>query len=171
MFVFYNLEGEIYYVFLLSPSMLSQYLKIPIPPIKDMAQAIHVLIVSLGTLLFTQVLKFFIFGLSTKRWNFSILFEDGHMPSTHSATLTSLATTFYLIDGFSPLFVLSLFFALFVIHDAFHVRREVGMHASFLNKLKGKQIFKETTGHSWKEVLVGVVLGYGVAMAYGTFFL
>ena len=136
-----------------------------------MAQAIHVFIVSLGTLLLTQLLKFTILGLTTKKWDFYVLFEDGHMPSTHSATLTSLATTFYLIDGFSLLFVLALFFALFVIHDAFHVRREVGMHASFLNKLKGKQLFKETTGHSWKEVFVGVVLGYVVAIAYGSLFL
>jgi uncharacterized protein len=134
-----------------------------------MTSGVDVIIVSLLTLAIAQAIKC---GLSwAKRGTFTInvFFEDGQMPSGHSATLTVLATGIFLVDGFSLTFAVALFLALFVIHDALHIRNEVGRHAEYLNKAKGKHLFKESTGHSPLEVFLGMLLGFLVTGAYFLF--
>ena len=131
----------------------------------------HVVVVSLLSLAIAQAVKCAIVWSKKGKLTIDVFFEDGQMPSAHSATLTALAVGVFLVDGFSLAFAVAFFLALFVIHDALHIRREVGRHAVFLNKMKGKHLFKETTGHSLNEVFMGMLLGFLVTGIYAYFFL
>jgi acid phosphatase family membrane protein YuiD len=127
------------------------------------------LIIPAGAWCVAQVLKLFIELIRDKHLDFSNLITMGGMPSAHSATVTSLATTIAIIDGFdSLLFALSVFFAIIVMYDAAGVRQTVGNQSNILNKIldelfKGKpafeQRFKELIGHSRLQVLAGALLG------------
>jgi len=104
-----------------------------------------------------------------------IFWSTGGMPSSHAAIVCSLCTSIALVEGLSSnLFVLSFWFALVVLRDALGVRRLAGLLASTLNNL-GKQTaektgitfknVKEIQGHTPLEVIVGGLLGIGIALA------
>jgi acid phosphatase family membrane protein YuiD len=128
-----------------------------------------ILIIPAGAWCIAQVLKLFIDFIRNKHLDFSNLITMGGMPSSHSATVTSLATAIGMKEGFaSTLFALSVFFAIIVMYDAAGVRQTVGHQSNVLNKIldelfKGKpafeQRFKELIGHSRPQVLAGALLG------------
>lgn len=107
----------------------------------------------------------------------SLLWRTGGMPSSHSALVASLCTTIAFRNGLSSdLFMISLVFFLVVIRDAFGVRRSSGIQAQKLNELgkelvKNKAIkefkpIKEVDGHTPMQVMLGVVLGFLVGLAF-----
>ncbi len=128
-----------------------------------------VLIIPAGAWCIAQVLKLLIDLIRNKNLDFSNLITMGGMPSSHSATVTSLATAIGIKEGFtSSLFALSVFFAIIVMYDAAGVRQTVGHQSNVLNKIldelfKGKaafeQRFKELIGHSRPQVFAGALLG------------
>ena len=60
----------------------------------------------------------------------------GGMPSSHSAIVTCIATMIGKSEGFdTPIFALSLIFAMVVMYDAAGVRRAAGKQARLLNKI------------------------------------
>ena len=64
------------------------------------------------------------------------------MPSSHSATVTSVALTTGLVAGFdSPAFGVAFILAVVVMHDASGVRLETGKQAKVINELL--EMFKE----------------------------
>ena len=91
------------------------------------------------------------------------------MPSSHAAVVTSLATLVGKSEGFStPIFAVSVIFALVVMYDAAGVRRAAGKQAKLLNKIietPGLQIGEvqaklvEALGHTPTQVLVGALIG------------
>jgi hypothetical protein len=101
--------------------------------------------------------------------------RTGGMPSSHSAVAISISAAIALTQGFSDLFIVSLFLSLIVIRDALGVRRSAGLQSKVLNKL-GNDLslrlgikydsVKEVHGHTWPEVLVGSVLGFCIAFAF-----
>lgn len=132
-----------------------------------------------------QILKVPIQFLYTRKWNLGLLISTGSMPSSHSSTVTALATAIGLTNGFrSDLFSLSAIFCVVVLYDACGIRRHAGEHAALLNTLLEdlqnlkttlKQIrfktnqskrgkLKELLGHKPTEVLVGALLGIIVAL-------
>ena len=127
--------------------------------------------------LFTaQALKV-IFSLFTeKRLNFRRFLDTGSMPSSHSSSVTSLATAVALKEGVdSTFFVISLVLAVVVMYDATGVRRAAGKQAAVLNKIvenirtkEGYSLIeenlKELLGHTPIEVLGGAILGVIVAL-------
>jgi hypothetical protein len=101
--------------------------------------------------------------------------RTGGMPSSHSAVAISISAAIALTEGLSNLFIVSLFLSLIVIRDALGVRRSSGLQSKALNKLGGElstqfgiqyESVKEVHGHSLPEVLVGVVLGLCIALAF-----
>jgi len=101
--------------------------------------------------------------------------RTGGMPSSHSATALAISTATLLTEGYSNLFILSLFLALIVIRDALGVRRSSGLQSQALNKLgsslEEKSILqydpvKEVHGHTLAEVLTGAVLGVVIAFVF-----
>ncbi len=106
--------------------------------------------------------------------NFKIFFHTGGMPSSHSASVSSLATSVGLVDGFTTTsFAIALGLAVIVMYDAAGVRRAAGKMAGILNKISQDfythhkqdipERLRELLGHTPVEVVVGAALGVYVA--------
>ena len=105
------------------------------------------------------------------------LVGDGGMPSSHSATVSSVAAATGFTAGWdSPVFAVSVFLAIIVMHDARGVRRETGKQAVVINdmlelfekmgagNLTPEQTLKEFVGHTPMQVFAGGLLGIIVAL-------
>ena len=124
----------------------------------------------------SQLIKVMRGVVKERRFNFRWLFDTGGMPSSHSATVASLATVTGLYYGFhTPLFLIVLVFTLITMFDAAGVRRNVGRQATILNKMlddlyeKGEvpeQHLKELLGHTPVEVFAGAFLGILIAYLF-----
>jgi acid phosphatase family membrane protein YuiD len=89
--------------------------------------------------------------------------------------VAALTTTVGLTDGvMSSLFGVTLFFSLIVMYDAAGLRRAAGRQAALLNRIMAEketrpqtehQLF-EMLGHTPLQVLVGAVLGVGIAFVW-----
>lgn len=90
---------------------------------------------------------------------------SGGFPSNHTAIIAGTTMFIGFIYGFAdPVFVLGVAITAIIIFDALGLRKEVGKHSTYLNKLKGDSEFRERTGHSSREVLGGAI--WGVLIAY-----
>ncbi|MFN0201499.1 MAG: divergent PAP2 family protein [Bacteroidia bacterium] len=124
-----------------------------------------------------QVAKTFVNAIKLRKWDSSMLLSTGGMPSSHSATVTALATALGIIDGWhSTTFAIGLWLALIVMYDAQGVRLAASVQATILNQilkelfslhptLKGKKL-KELLGHTPMQVVMGALLGIGIAFAF-----
>jgi uncharacterized protein len=136
---------------------------------------------TLRTALFTiglaQFLKIPMKQLKTGKWDWSLFFETGGMPSSHSAGVSSLATYIALKRGIRTIdFALATLFGLIVMYDAQGVRRQAGELAIQFNSLaeevkklendpkqhvyeRKKDRIRERLGHQPIEVIGGALLG------------
>jgi len=98
---------------------------------------------------------------------------NGGFPSTHT---TIIATVTFLIgfrEGFDdPIFALGVGVGFIVIIDALGLRRAVGRHAEFLNRIgraavvEGPPVtLRESMGHNRLEVAGGLTVGIALAWA------
>lgn len=119
-----------------------------------------------------QVLKTIIYWIVNKKLDLWRLVGDGGMPSGHSATVASLATLCALMHGASSFeFAISCILAIIVCHDATGVRQETGKQAVIINQIVGlisrisdhqlsdEVKLKEFVGHTYTQVIAGVLLG------------
>ena len=122
-----------------------------------------------------QILKVVIFAIQNHRLELLRIFGDGGMPSGHSATVSALAASSVMSDGFgSASFAITSLFAIIVMHDAMVVRFESGRQAHVINELveylrtearhlDAKRL-KELLGHTPLQVVLGALLGIAVAI-------
>jgi acid phosphatase family membrane protein YuiD len=110
----------------------------------------------------TQTSKGLIISYKKNKFRWGYLLATGHMPSSHSGIVSSLVAAVYLDQGFTSLFAVSFVFALVVMRDSFGARFLIGEQAKVINKL-AKTKLKEVTGHRFKEVVVGAIIGVVVA--------
>ena len=110
----------------------------------------------------TQTSKGLIISYKKKKFRWEYLLATGHMPSSHSGIVSSLVAAVYLDQGFTSLFAVSFVFALVVMRDSFGARFLIGEQAKVINKI-AKTKLKEVTGHRFKEVVVGAIIGVIVA--------
>ena len=122
-----------------------------------------------------QITKTFIHMIINKKFSAERLVGTGGMPSSHSATVCGLATAVGINYGLSSVeFALAAVFAIVVMYDALGVRRETGRQAVVINEMMemfknmGKDMsatdrLKEFVGHSPLQVLVGAIMGIGIA--------
>lgn len=109
-----------------------------------------------------ELTKALVENVRTGQWHLA-LFRSGGMPSTHSAFVTSMLIIVERMTGMgSTEFVIAFAVAAVVWYDAMNVRREVGLQAEMLNKLQKFRHFTERVGHSFREVLGGIVFGTAV---------
>nr|MBQ8252092.1 divergent PAP2 family protein [Lachnospiraceae bacterium] len=124
-----------------------------------------------------QLLKTIIHLIVNKKLVWERFVGDGGMPSGHSATVCSLATTTFFVSGPSSAeFVIALILAIIVTHDACGVRLETEKQARLLNEitefmdrtnntsLSDKENIKTHVGHTKAEVLVGALIGIVVSI-------
>ena len=135
----------------------------------------QILLISLCSWALAQIIKVIIILIQEKRvaWNF--FWGSGGMPSAHTATVASLATSVGLKAGLgSTYFAIAAVLAIIVIYDAAGVRQSVGQHSVVLNQIIKELSFKvprperekalrEFIGHTPLQVLMGAVLGVAVA--------
>jgi acid phosphatase family membrane protein YuiD len=123
-----------------------------------------------------QILKTIVFAVVNKKLDLPRLVGDGGMPSSHSATVTAIATTCGLTYGLASFqFGVTVILAFIVMHDAMGVRLQTGKQAKVLNEimdvidsmgkdLSAEEKFKELVGHTPLQVLAGALLGIVVAV-------
>ncbi len=127
--------------------------------------------------LIAQLLKTLIHLFITKKFVAERLVGSGGMPSSHSATVCSLATASCFEYGAGSFeFAIALMFAIVVMYDAMGVRRETGIQAKVLNEmlrvfedmgkeeLSAQEKLKEFVGHTPLQVLAGALLGIMIAV-------
>lgn len=125
--------------------------------------------VTFFTWLFAQTLKVVIFFITKHKFDFRLFVGTGGMPSSHTAAVSAITTTIGLYSGWdSPVFMVSLCYAVIVISDALGVRRAAGKQAIVLNKMmdeighgkfKYEKRLKELLGHTPLEAFAGILIG------------
>ncbi len=125
-----------------------------------------------------QLLKVLVVLAQEKHLDLRYLVGSGGMPSSHSAFVSSLATTVALIAGAGSVsFGISVIFALIVMYDAAGVRQSVGQQSVVLNRILrelriqrqhpsdelGRDL-RELIGHAQFQVIAGALLGIAVAL-------
>jgi acid phosphatase family membrane protein YuiD len=124
-----------------------------------------------------QALKVLIEWARTRRFNPLRFFDNGGMPSSHTALVTTLTIGMARFAGISStMFAVTLLFSLYFMFEAAGLRQEVGNQARLLNDLVEElrhthhvdpKRLKELVGHTWGEVAGGFVFGLIVsAVAY-----
>lgn len=135
-----------------------------------------ILIAALTAWALAQAIKVPLEFFQTRRWNWSLLFRAGGMPSSHSALVAGSAHAIGLYMGFDqPIFAIAVVIAMIVIYDATGIRRQAGKHAEVINAmirdlttghpLKEEQL-REVLGHTPFEALGGTLLGILIAQLY-----
>ncbi len=124
-----------------------------------------------------QALKVVIELARTRRLNLLRFFDNGGMPSSHTALVTTLTIGVARYSGVSSsLFAVTLLFSLYFMFEAAGLRQEVGNQARVVNDLVEElrhthhvdpRRLKELVGHTWGEVGGGFLFGLMVsALAY-----
>jgi acid phosphatase family membrane protein YuiD len=120
-----------------------------------------------------QALKVVIEWARTRRLNLLRFFDNGGMPSSHTALVTTLTIGVARYSGVSSsLFAVTLLFSLYFMFEAAGLRQEVGNQARLLNDLVEElrhthhvdpKRLKELVGHTWGEVAGGFFFGLVVS--------
>lgn len=131
-------------------------------------------LIAIATGLATQVVKVVVASVRLRRPDFSLLLTTGGMPSSHTATVTTLATLVARREGVgSPLFSVTVIVGLYVIFEATGLRQEVGKQARILNEMidslltehrLDRRRLRELTGHTWSEIGGGFLCGVAGAI-------
>lgn len=126
-----------------------------------------IFLLPIATALVTQALKFGIYSFK-HGWKIEYFFTHGHMPSSHTAFVTSLITAVGYYEGInSGAFAVAVVLAIIVIDDAVRLRMYMGDQGRYLNMLI-RQLpideskfprLKERIGHRVSEVIVGGIFG------------
>jgi acid phosphatase family membrane protein YuiD len=126
--------------------------------------------------LIAQALKVVIELVRTRRLNILRFFDNGGMPSSHTALVTTLTVGVGVYSGVdSSIFSITLVFSLYFVFEAAGLRQEVGNQARVLNDLVDelrtthhvdRSRLKELVGHTWGEVFGGLLLGLLLAYVF-----
>ncbi|OGY45842.1 MAG: hypothetical protein A3J65_02905 [Candidatus Buchananbacteria bacterium RIFCSPHIGHO2_02_FULL_45_11b] len=132
------------------------------------------IIIPLIVLITSQALKLLTDGI---KGNFDLknfFVSYGGMPSSHTSFAVSVLTLVGLREGIdSPLFAVALVFTLLIMRDATSFRNLLGRQAKVFNRFidslpaaekKQTKKFRERMGHTYLEVLGGLV--WGVILTY-----
>ena len=119
--------------------------------------------------LISCIIKITITSIRNKKINISAGFENGGMPSSHAALMSSITMALLLEQGLAPIFFLSLVISTLILRDAVTVRREVGLIGESVNKILTKNKEKELKviyGHTPLQVLVGIIIGIIIPLIF-----
>jgi len=137
-----------------------------------------VLIIPICSWAIAQLLKVIIILIQKKQLDLRYLVISGGMPSAHSAVVSALATSVALIQGLgSVAFGFSAIVAMIVMYDAAGVRQSVGKQSIILNRMirelsqrrtitELEHDLKEFIGHTSFQVIIGGLLGVGIAWSW-----
>ncbi len=98
-------------------------------------------------------------------WDWTtFFFQDGGMPSSHTATMIAMTTALLIETGLSYYFVIAALVSLIVMNDAMKARHELQEEAKIVNRLMAKtdivhHKLTEKVGHTPIEVAAGFLVG------------
>lgn len=112
--------------------------------------------------------KFILNSVKAKQLAFGLIGYGG-LPSNHSAIVSSTAALISLKEGIGhPAFGVAITLAFIVMLDANSLRRQIGKHATKINKLAisepNHQPLRERMGHTRLEISAGIIVGIAVAI-------
>ncbi len=111
-----------------------------------------------------EATKILVEGFETKSWREG-LFRPGGMPSSHSAFVTSLLIIVAMRTGVDSIaFAIAFCFASVTWYDAASSRKAIGDQAKILNRLQKWEHFSERLGHSFLEVVGGILFGTAMTL-------
>jgi acid phosphatase family membrane protein YuiD len=123
-----------------------------------------------------QALKVLLELVQRRRWRPHLFFRNGGMPSSHTASVVTLAILVGDEAGVhAPVFSLVIVFAAYVIFEATGLRQEVGHQARLLNDVVetlrrnhhlASHDLREFVGHTWAEVAGGAACGIFFALPF-----
>jgi uncharacterized protein len=138
-----------------------------------------VLLSALFSWFIAQFLKILIEIFSRKKFRvkdfiFRAILGTGGMPSSHAASITSVAISIGISDGFNTsIFALAAVLVFIVIRDATGVRLSAGRQATAINQIL-EEVYvrynisykkvKEVRGHTALECFVGIIVGFLVSL-------
>ena len=125
---------------------------------------ISLLIASITAIVLAQFSSFLVKSFAAQSPQWKELINTGGFPSSHAAFVSCVAAGVFILQGISPLFVVSLALCLVVLSDAVGVRRQVGFLSREINSMKKKKVFNESAGHTPLQVAAGVLLGIILAV-------
>lgn len=112
--------------------------------------------------------------IKNRRFDAERIMGSGGMPSSHSASVVAATFAIGQTMGYGhPVFGLAMIFSFIVMYDAANVRMAAGKQAKVINRIIkeiGEHKFsldkdlKELLGHTYLEVVVGMILGITVAL-------
>lgn len=110
------------------------------------------LMIALFAIVFAQFVKIPIHYAVTRELDWKFFSSTGGMPSSHSATVTSLTTAVAFEHGVSStIFAVSALFAVITMYDATGVRFQAGQQALTINKMRQDiYVFMEET-RKWPQ--------------------
>lgn len=139
----------------------------------------EVLWLSLTAWLIAQLIKVFSALIGEKQLKLRLLVSSGGMPSSHSATVSALAMSVGLLDGFSSaIFGVAAILAIVVMYDAAGIRQAVSRQSIILdrvvNEMKAgkpsrgemERDLRELIGHTPYQVFAGCALGIFIAWVW-----
>lgn len=122
----------------------------------------YLFLIPVVVLVLSELAKLLVGRIRTGEWR-DHFFHPGGMPSSHSAFVTSLLILVGRKLGTDSVeFSIAFVFASIVWYDAMSARRALGQQAAVLNRLQHWKHLSERLGHSFKEVLAGIVFGAAV---------
>ncbi len=147
----------------------------------------RVLIIAIIAWFVAQVLKTIINFIVNREWKLERLVGSGGMPSSHSATVCSLATATAFAYGLGSFeFAIAAILAIIVMYDARGVRRETGKQAVVIKQITEyleaiqqgtltpefeEEKLKELVGHTPLQVGMGAILGTLIGILGGIFWM
>lgn len=132
----------------------------------------NVFIVPIVVLGITRIIKFVVFYFRHNRdlaYTRKHAMSYGHMPSVHTALMTSMLTSVGHYEGVaSGAFAVAIIMAIIVVDDATRLRVYMGTHSEYINMLRDKvgadaekyPDLKERMGHRNSEVIAGAIIGF-----------
>ena len=131
----------------------------------------EVLLISVSAWAIAQAMKVLVSLVVEKRLRLRAFVASGGMPSSHSATVSALAVSVGLFQGFgSVAFGVATILALVVMYDAAGVRQAVSRQSIILDRIVNELIvrrprdeverdLRELVGHTPYQVFVGSFIG------------
>ena len=132
------------------------------------------LVAAVASWLVAQFIKLVLFLARERKFDYGFLFRLGGMPSSHTSSAAACAMSVGLRSGFgSTVFAVALGMLALIMIDAQSVRRAAGTQTRLLNQM-AEEFYRnhkfspeklvEFLGHTRMEVLMGALLGIGIAL-------
>lgn len=149
-------------------------------------EAYYPLIAALGSWFIAQAVKPFVYYYRSGRFDIQYTIASGGFPSSHSSTVTALAISVGIKEGFeSTYFAIAFILAVIVVYDAVNVRYYAGKNIQLTKQLISDledmislklddpiytEKMKDVLGHRYVEAAGGIVLGSVIALSLGSLF-